>query len=110
GAAVARRAGLRAAATPVLFPYTTLFRSRIPDARCGERAARRTQGIDETPQAARGAQGGARQDREGDQGHRFGHHRVLRGGGERADRKSTRLNSSHGSTSYAAFCLKNNER
>src|SRR5687768_18207614 len=26
--------------------------------------------------------------------------------GARADRKSTRLNSSHGYTSYAAFCLK----
>src|SRR6266542_5056243 len=37
--------------------------------------------------------------------------RLLRGGRpravpQRADRKSTRLNSSHGSISYAVFCLK----
>src|SRR5207245_10010259 len=31
------------------------------------------------------------------------------GGGER-DRKSTRLNSSHGSISYAVFCLKKQKR
>src|SRR5207245_5905100 len=30
----------------------------------------------------------------------------LRDGREEADRKSTRLNSSHGSISYAVFCLK----
>jgi len=57
---------------------------RIPDAECRERAARRTQRLDETPQATRGAQGGSRQDREGDQRHRLGHHRVLRGRGEGA--------------------------
>src|SRR6266852_8307056 len=28
----------------------------------------------------------------------------------RGDRKSTRLNSSHGSISYAVFCLKNNKK
>src|SRR5687768_17867218 len=28
-------------------------------------------------------------------------------GGDRADRKSTRLNTSHGYISYAVFCLKN---
>src|SRR3989337_3348903 len=32
--------------------------------------------------------------------------RAPRGRGRRADRKSTRLNSSHGSISYAVFCLK----
>src|SRR5207249_5628112 len=31
---------------------------------------------------------------------------VLRPGGRRIDRKSTRLNSSHVSISYAVFCLK----
>src|SRR5207245_10922970 len=30
--------------------------------------------------------------------------------GDRADRKSTRLNSSHGSISYAVFCLKKKKR
>src|SRR3989442_14677448 len=49
------------------------------DAERGERGARRTQGLDETHQAARGAQGGSRQEREGDQGRRLGHHGLLRG-------------------------------
>src|SRR6478752_9755416 len=62
-----------------LFPYTTLFRSA--------RALRRRRGA-----AQRGT--GAR---------------CHRGGGRcvaRPDRKSTRLNSSHGYISYAVFCLK----
>src|SRR3712207_8084523 len=76
-----------------LFPYTTLFRS---------------------PRLARGVHGG------GGAGpravpllpalHRRGAHRP---GGHRrrvaaalADRKSTRLNSSHAHISYAVFCLK----
>src|SRR2546429_3789424 len=68
-----------------LFPYTTLFRSR-----------------------ARLASHGA-------------HRRHLRGAGHcaaadrvpvvaREDRKSTRLNSSHGYISYAVFCLQNKIR
>src|SRR5438477_8701958 len=59
-----------------LFPYTTLFRS--------EGVARRGE-----PPAA------------GDAGRED--HGVRRGG---QDRKSTRLNSSHMSISYAVFCLK----
>src|SRR5271169_7112232 len=57
-----------------LFPYTTLFRSRL--------------GVD----------------------HVLVH---VTGGGEhvaQGDRKSTRLNSSHGSTSYAVFCLKKKKK
>src|SRR2546429_1751556 len=69
-----------------LFPYTTLFRS--------------------TPDLGRGGSGGG-----------AGHH--VRGGRTygrasagcickrpHGDRKSTRLNSSHGYISYAVFCLK----
>src|SRR3712207_6954143 len=74
-----------------LFPYTTLFRS------CGDA---------HVPQRDEGAGGhpageGRRRpvDRRVPQGLR---HR--RGGG--ADRKSTRLNSSHANISYAVFCLK----
>src|SRR5689334_24125589 len=71
-----------------LFPYTTLFRSsrRIGDVgRCARR------------HAAAG--------RLDDLGH------VLRGGcPERRDRKSTRLNSSHSSISYAVFCLKKKKK
>src|SRR2546422_8072947 len=63
-----------------LFPYTTLFRS-LPRRLRGPRASRQRP------------------------------HGVSRRGGERrlgvdADRKSTRLNSSHGYISYAVFCLK----
>src|SRR3712207_8242582 len=68
-----------------LFPYTTLFRSRVaalpPDAR--HRAAGR--------QPARCLAGVA------DPGPVRAHPR---------DRKSTRLNSSHANISYAVFCLK----
>src|SRR5713101_9260434 len=60
-----------------LFPYTTLFRSR-----------RRYRAL--VPDAGRGGPPG---DRE---------RRPYR----RRDRKSTRLNSSHMSISYAVFCLK----
>src|SRR5262245_64677228 len=68
----------RQPALATLFPYTTLFRSRS----C-RRARRGRAG------AVRGAQ------RQG---------RAL--GAPRADRKSTRLNSSHLGISYAVFCLK----
>src|SRR3712207_7934335 len=66
-----------------LFPYTTLFRSPVPHA--PDRPARH-------PRAALGRL------LPGDQ-----RAPVLR---RRADRKSTRLNSSHANISYAVFCLK----
>src|SRR3712207_7730062 len=74
-----------------LFPYTTLFRSQRPGRR---RAARPHPDHD----AARGPRPRAVRAR-------------LRGGPARggADRKSTRLNSSHANTSYAVFCLKKND-
>src|SRR2546429_5059201 len=59
-----------------LFPYTTLFRSQA----LGRRIER---------------------------GHRIGAGSAeLATGNIEADRKSTRLNSSHGYISYAVFCLK----
>src|SRR5438094_1811244 len=61
-----------------LFPYTTLFRSRRPHDLQGR------------------VQGERRHGGEGDRLHREG----------RRDRKSTRLNSSHRTISYAVFCLK----
>src|SRR6266480_6785126 len=68
-----------------LFPYTTLFRSRVgrraPSLRGAAPADRRS--------AAEGARGGLP---------------PLR------DRKSTRLNSSHMSISYAVFCLKKKKK
>src|SRR3712207_8870126 len=68
-----------------LFPYTTLFRSprrrrlrprRRLDSRHGVRPPRRLR------------------------------RRGGRGGPDKGDRKSTRLNSSHANISYAVFCLK----
>src|SRR2546422_8160737 len=75
-----------------LFPYTTLFRSL-------RRASRRRRVVGRPVHA-----GAARADRAG-AGDRPAHlpHRVSRLSG---DRKSTRLNSSHGYISYAVFCLK----
>src|SRR2546422_5323534 len=55
--------------------------------------------------AADGTSAGQRRD-WGDRGGR----RVARDDGEPADRKSTRLNSSHGYISYAVFCLKKKKK
>src|SRR5690348_17416195 len=77
-----------------LFPYTTLFRSRV----------RPLRSVELPPEVlhqrallarAQGARAGALAGRAGG---------VLRY--DRGDRKSTRLNSSHPSISYAVFCLK----
>src|SRR2546422_4057960 len=75
-----------------LFPYTTLFRSREKRPGAGSmrahsilgtvRAARSHSSRGAPPAPAAGARSAAR------------------------DRKSTRLNSSHGYISYAVFCLK----
>src|SRR5256885_5881874 len=67
-----------------LFPYTTLFRSAFGGAFADQRSGHR-----HAAPAAR-APGGRR--------------------GERRDRKSTRLNSSHLVISYAVFCLKKKKK
>src|SRR5437868_9230907 len=67
-----------------LFPYTTLFRSDaggLPD------------GVDQNDDAAVAAFGGRNRQEPND-----------------GDRKSTRLNSSHVSISYAVFCLKRKKK
>src|SRR2546429_7256094 len=65
-----------------LFPYTTLFRSPMTRLdRITERASKRRQG-----------------------------QRKRRGHQHAEDRKSTRLNSSHGYISYAVFCLKKKKK
>src|SRR5437870_13524259 len=71
--------------TSTLFPYTTLFRSRVRDRPLPARYAAARAGRDRS-HAARG--------------------RPYRG----IDRKSTRLNSSHVAISYAVFCLKKKSR
>src|SRR3712207_7324688 len=77
-----------------LFPYTTLFRS----ARVGEGAV--VMSVAGRPVfVLRGAQPSHRDIGPGSKGPDV---RQL----EAADRKSTRLNSSHANISYAVFCLK----
>src|SRR5438876_8609172 len=82
---------IRRPPSSTLFPYTTLFRSR-PHRSRDESAHRLAEvaaplGLD------------PRLQREHDREQRSRHERER-------DRKSTRLNSSHPSISYAVFCLK----
>src|SRR3712207_8190158 len=71
-----------------LFPYTTLFRSR------GWR--NRARGLRDGGTDRRRVRGARRQGRPR--------------GRDPADRKSTRLNSSHANISYAVFCLKKKKK
>src|SRR3712207_7728115 len=87
-----------------LFPYTTLFRS--------DAGANRWRAIPRVPEARGGTAATAVSGR------------LLSVGGEvpgatlrkvyaynpKADRKSTRLNSSHANISYAVFCLKKKKK
>src|SRR5258708_4578861 len=86
-----------------LFPYTTLFRSaRRCASDCISAPARtRTAGAPSNRHPGRNDGRGARERRFVDADQSRGR-QVLR----RADRKSTRLNSSHQIISYAVFCLK----
>src|SRR2546422_5310430 len=83
-----------------LFPYTTLFRSRLQKSFCHQprrevRADSRERGrVHFAATELRMAAGGA------DGFDEFA----------QADRKSTRLNSSHGYISYAVFCLKKKKK
>src|SRR3712207_7343179 len=89
-----------------LFPYTTLFRSGLAQPR--EAAAVRGGGRGDArphrPRRRAVARGGRR--RQAARPRCGGGDRVRGGGGGTADRKSTRLNSSHANISYAVFCLK----
>src|SRR3712207_8199704 len=74
-----------------LFPYTTLFRSlqaELP----GQRGEARPQAVDDRAAVLHQGDAVARQ--------------LAVPRRQRADRKSTRLNSSHANISYAVFCLK----
>src|SRR2546430_3934740 len=77
-----------------LFPYTTLFRSRLlidDERRCSARA-----GNDATARAPCIARDAAIA--------------FAQSAAVVVDRKSTRLNSSHSQISYAVFCLKKNKQ
>src|SRR3712207_7806310 len=78
-----------------LFPYTTLFRSAVPEIGSTLREARMRQRIDITDMEVRTKI-------------RAKYLRALENEEWNLlpDRKSTRLNSSHANISYAVFCLK----
>src|SRR5690348_18212167 len=80
---------IRRPPSSTLFPYTTLFRS----------STRRGSGGCPGP----GRSAPARSSRRRYRRSRPAHHRAR-------DRKSTRLNSSHPSISYAVFCLKKKKK
>src|SRR5690242_20972319 len=92
---------LRRPPRSTLFPYTTLFRSlRISLGGDGEAALveEETEGLPETGVVVDDEDAG---------------HAAPGTAGKRAlntDRKSTRLNSSHMSISYAVFCLKKKKK
>src|SRR3712207_7744663 len=80
-----------------LFPYTTLFRSKMADRRWGDAAEMAVLELVDHPvlnrkrqPKAAGAEGTEQKSPEA----------------PKEDRKSTRLNSSHANISYAVFCLK----
>src|SRR2546429_1706357 len=81
-----------------LFPYTTLFRSN--------QAARAFRGFQEPgmePQLLQAVSASQARDSRADYYDFFFESQVEQ---SLSDRKSTRLNSSHGYISYAVFCLK----
>src|SRR5687768_18370030 len=85
-----------------LFPYTTLFRSRADvevDAARSEGTVRAAARLDRGPDLGLGHAEFGRPGAHREARQRLGRH-------VRVDRKSTRLNSSHGYISYAVFCLK----
>src|SRR3989449_1859813 len=96
-----------------LFPYTTLFRSEADAGGAVRQAALRADAGRDRPDEER-----RRAPRAEDQGRaraapapgaaRARPRSSARGA--RRDRKSTRLNSSHGYISYAVFCLKKKKK
>src|SRR2546429_2692074 len=82
-----------------LFPYTTLFRSRAAGRSAGPHHARDGSSHADARDADTRADGAARL------GARSSVRSVVPDVHD-PDRKSTRLNSSHGYISYAVFCLK----
>src|SRR2546429_6154435 len=79
-----------------LFPYTTLFRSQVHIGK--GLAARQLMAAEDAALEIRG---------HADLGQLHLHLGAVRA---RGDRKSTRLNSSHGYISYAVFCLKKKKK
>src|SRR5687768_18270976 len=82
-----------------LFPYTTLFRSKRISLSRGRVRPAKGETVEARPEC------GSR-DTERSLGPALADREDTYGGSVDQDRKSTRLNSSHGYISYAVFCLK----
>src|SRR5688572_32350914 len=81
-----------------LFPYTTLFRSRLSISDTGSPvSSERIAVLFTQPLAETNGMG-------------IGLYQAYRQAKNAGDRKSTRLNSSHSQISYAVFCLKKKKR
>src|SRR3712207_7042671 len=88
-----------------LFPYTTLFRSFPRDLGRPEEARQAVELDDRPGEALIPAEPAEVEERVVVGGAVDVHHPLA---GETEDRKSTRLNSSHATISYVAFCLTKN--
>src|SRR2546422_4561220 len=83
-----------------LFPYTTLFRSRcqLSQQHVSARGGARGETVAGVPEAQLCLRDGFQRDAD----------ELVRA--QHLDRKSTRLNSSHGYISYAVFCFKKKKK
>src|SRR3712207_6877330 len=86
-----------------LFPYTTLFRSDLVERRERGRVDRGAARVEEQLVGEQADLEAA--ERHGGR-HLLAEPGLLHEAVDAADRKSTRLNSSHANISYAVFCLK----
>src|SRR3712207_7074177 len=91
-----------------LFPYTTLFRSRVERDAVAADAGAGVEGHEAERLGGRGADDlpGVYAEVVAEPRHLVRHADVDGAEGVLKDRKSTRLNSSHANISYAVFCLK----
>src|SRR2546427_9074194 len=100
---------IRRPSRSTLFPYTTLFRSHWPSAATDEDAARLIESIEQNgmgPLVHARLAGWPVRSALREIAIRAAAGETARLADVRADRKSTRLNSSHSQISYAVFCLK----
>src|SRR5207253_7289313 len=101
---------LRPPRRSTLFPYTTLFRSKLADSPFHEQSRLRCVKRPRLPsvESAHDQQvhGRAKRRLDSKSSLRSCHHSCVSPRDHTKDRKSTRLNSSHVAISYAVFCLK----
>src|SRR2546422_1883068 len=96
-----------------LFPYTTLFRSQRLDLRAGDEVVIACLDLVHLGLGLVGLSGEQVEQRAGAEPIAFLRDAARLGGSDHVgagDRKSTRLNSSHGYISYAVFCLKKKKK